>query len=177
MESTNTLGKNVSELTEFRKQKDLFFETDNNSPLTQEQRESYKGLIYFDENQSLHFELTIEEFTNKENVQMQTTTGDLQMYKRFGKIRFPVDGKDEELTVFASSHGFFLPFVDAQAGRETYGAGRYLDPSMLPNGKLLVDFNLAYNPYCAYNELYSCPLPPAENRLKVAILAGEKNFK
>jgi hypothetical protein len=167
----------VSELTEFRKQKDRFFETDSNSPLTQEQRESFKGLNYFDENQSLHFELTIEEFADKENVQMQTTTGDLQMYKRFGKVRFPVDGKDEELTVFSSSHGFFLPFVDAQAGRETYGAGRYLDPRMLPNGKLLVDFNLAYNPYCAYNELYSCPLPPAENRLKVAIQAGEKIFK
>lgn len=167
----------MSELTEFRKQKDHFFETDSNSPLTQEQRENYKGLNYFGENQSLHFELAIEEFTNKETVQMQTTTGDLQIYKRFGKIRFPVDGKDEELTVFASNHGFFLPFVDAQAGRETYGAGRYLDPPMLPNGKLLVDFNLAYNPYCAYNEIYSCPLPPAENRLNVAIQAGEKIFK
>ena len=167
----------MSELTEFRKQKDLFFETDSHSPLTNEQRENFKGLIYFDEDVSLKLELTIEEFSDKEEIQMQTTTGDLQIYKRFGKIKFPVDGKDEELTVFASSHGFFLPFVDAQAGRETYGAGRYLDPPILPNGKLLVDFNLAYNPYCAYNELYSCPLPPAENRLKVAIQAGEKTFK
>ena len=63
------------------------------------------------------------------------------------------------------------------AGKETYGAGRYLDPELNKNGKLIVDFNLAYNPTCAYNELYSCPLPPAENRLSVAILAGEKNYK
>ena len=167
----------MSELTEFRKHKDHFFETDSNSPLTQEQRENIEGLNYFDEDQSVKLVLTIDEFADKEEIQMQTTTGDFQIFKRFGKIRFQVDDMEEELTIFASSHGFFLPFVDAQAGRETYGAGRYLDPPMLPNSKLLVDFNLAYNPYCAYNELYSCPLPPAENRLKVAIRAGEKTFK
>jgi len=60
---------------------------------------------------------------------------------------------------------------------ETYGAGRYLEPETLPNGKFLVDFNLAYNPYCAYNELFSCPLTPWENRLQVPIRAGEKIFK
>ena len=80
------------------------------------------------------------------------------------------------MTVYASRHGFFIPFVDAQAGVLTYGAGRYLDPNLLSSGKLLVDFNHAYNPYCAYNDLYSCPLPPFENRLKVAIKAGEKNY-
>jgi hypothetical protein len=70
--------------------------------------------------------------------------------------------------------GYFLPFMDATSGDETYGAGRYLEIEPLPGGKLLVDFNMAYNPYCAYNEYWSCPIPPKENRLSVPIEAGEK---
>jgi uncharacterized protein (DUF1684 family) len=169
--------KKLSKLTEFRKQKDQYFLLDEHSPLTQEQKAEFKGLKYFPENPELLFELHIDEFPEKETIQMQTSTGDIQTYKRFGKIRFHIDGEKVELTIFASQHGFFLPFVDSQAGNETYGAGRYLDPYLLPGGKLLVDFNHAYNPYCAYNDLYSCPLPPAENRLNVAMKAGEMNFK
>jgi uncharacterized protein (DUF1684 family) len=71
---------------------------------------------------------------------------------------------------------FFLPFADSMAGSETYPAGRYLEVEELPGGNFLVDFNQAYNPYCAYNEQWSCPLTPAENRLKVPIRAGEKIF-
>jgi len=107
---------------------------------------------------------------------MQTTTGDIQRFIRHGKFRFTVDGQPAELTIYASEHGFFLPFVDSLANKETYGAGRYLDPHPLPGGKLLIDFNFAYNPFCAYNDLYSCPLTPFENRLKVPIRAGEKIF-
>jgi len=167
----------MSELTEFRKQKNEFFINDNHSPLPQEQKERFVGLKYFPENSNLLFELHIEEFPEKENIELQTSTGDLQTYIRFGKIRFQVKGIEAELTVFSNQYGFFLPFVDSQAGKETYGAGRYLEPHMSPKGKLLVDFNLAYNPYCAYNDMYSCPIPPVENRLKVAIIAGEKNYK
>ncbi len=72
--------------------------------------------------------------------------------------------------------GYFLPFVDALAGKETYGAGRYLEPEPLGKGLFLVDFNLAYNPYCAYNDMWSCPISPAENHLKIPIRAGEKLF-
>jgi len=78
------------------------------------------------------------------------------------------------LTIFTNQNGYFLPFVDALAGKETYPAGRYVEPEPLANSKFLIDFNLAYNPYCAYNENWSCPLTPFENRLKVAIAAGEK---
>lgn len=167
----------MANLTEFRKQKDQFLILDEHSPLTQDQKTDFNGLKYFPENPDLLFEIEIDEFSEKETIQMQTSTGDTQAYRRFGKIRFQVDGENAELTVFASHHGFFLPFVDSQAGNETYGAGRYLDPYLLPNGNLLVDFNHAYNPYCAYNDLYSCPLPPAENRINIAIQAGEKNYK
>ncbi len=78
--------------------------------------------------------------------------------------------------MYRNEHGFFLPFADALAGDETYGAGRYLEPEPAGDDRLLIDFNLAYNPYCAYNPNWSCPITPAENRLKVAIRAGEKVF-
>ena len=87
-----------------------------------------------------------------------------------------MDVQHAELTIYQSEHGYFLPFVDSLAGKETYPAGRYLDPEALPGNRFLVDFNLAYNPYCAYNEMWSCPITPAENRLKVPIRAGEKLF-
>ena len=107
---------------------------------------------------------------------MQTSTGGVQEYIRHGKFKFQVDGQEAELTIYQSEHGFFLPFVDSLAGSETYPAGRYLEPEALPGNHFLVDFNVAYNPYCAYNETWSCPITPAENRLKVPIRAGEKLF-
>ena len=164
----------MSELEEFRRGKDEFFATDRHSPLTREQRKDFKGLQYFPENPGLRLEVEVEELPEKETVEMQTSTGAVQEYTRAGKFRFKVDGQEAELTLFSDPHGFFLPFADALAGEETYGAGRYLEPQSLPDGRLLVDFNYAYNPYCAYNELFSCPLTPFENRLKAPIRAGEK---
>ncbi len=167
----------MTQLETFRNQKDLFFETDHQSPLTSEQKDTFQGLNYFPENNELTFELKIEEFDIQESIKMQTSTGDVQDYVKAGKINFKVEKEMAELTVYQSHHGYFIPFVDKNAGETTYGAGRYLDPPLLENGKLEIDFNQAYNPYCAYNENYSCPLPPAENRLSMNIEAGEKNFK
>jgi uncharacterized protein (DUF1684 family) len=163
-------------LKAFRAAKDEFFETHPQSPLTHEQRHNFDGLNYFPENENLRLEVEVDTFETPERVQMQTSTGDLQTYLRYGRFKFSVKGQEAELTIYSNEHGFFLPFVDSQAGPVTYGAGRYLEPEQLRNGKFLVDFNLAYNPYCAYNELYSCPIPPAENRIAVPIAAGEKNF-
>jgi uncharacterized protein len=164
----------VSELEDFRKMKDEFFSSDPHSPLTAEQQREFSGLAYFPENPDLRLKLEIEEFPEKEEVQMQTSTGSVQTYTRYGRIRFTVEGQEAELTVYRDGHGFFIPFADGLAGQETYGAGRYLEPQALPDGRLAIDFNLAYNPYCAYNDRYSCPLTPAENRLKVPVRAGEK---
>jgi uncharacterized protein (DUF1684 family) len=166
----------VTELERFRKLKDEFFAIDPQSPLTPEQKRNFKGLAYFPENPTLRLEVTVEEYLEKEHIEMKTSTGDVQHTLHFGKVRFSVDGQPAELTLYPSESGFFLPFVDSQAGKETYGAGRYLEPELLENGKFRVDFNLAYNPYCAYNDAWSCPLTPFENRLKVPIRAGEKVF-
>jgi len=166
----------MTDLERFRKEKDNFFRTDYQSPLTQEQKRNFTGLIYFPENPALHLEVTIEPFEQVEKIEMQTTTGDIQSYIRFGKFHFTVDGQPAELTIFFDGNYYFLPFVDSQAGKLTYGAGRYLEPEPLGGNRFLVDFNLAYNPYCAYNETWSCPITPWENRLKVPIQAGEKVF-
>ena len=161
---------------EFRTSKDQFFTGHPQSPLTPEQKREFQGLDYFDENPALDLEVEVEKFPTQEQVVIQTSTGQTQTYTRYGKFKFNVDGQEAELTLFSGDHGFFLPFVDSLAGKETYPAGRYLEPDQLPGGRFLVDFNMAYNPYCAYNEMWSCPLTPPENRLKVPIRAGEKMF-
>lgn len=166
----------MTELSAFRAEKDEFFGGHSQSPLTREQRKEFLGLKYYPENEALRFEVKVEEFQEKVGFEMQTSTGGVQHYERFGNFVFQVDGETVELTIYQSEHGYFLPFVDSQAGKETYPAGRYLEPEPLPGGRFIVDFNYAYNPYCAYNDAWSCPITPAENRLKVSIRAGEKLF-
>jgi len=166
----------MTELEVFRVEKDEFFGGHPQSPLTREQKHNFKGLNYFPENEALRLEVKVNEFVVKEKFEMQTSTGDVQLYEKFGRFHFLVDNNEVELTIYQSPNGFFLPFVDSLAGEETYPAGRYLEPEPLPGGRFFVDFNHAYNPYCAYNEMWSCPITPAENRLKVAVRAGEKLF-
>lgn len=166
----------MTELEAFRAEKDEFFASHPQSPLTREQKAGFHGLNYFPENEQLRIEAQVEEFSVKDGFDMQTSTGGVQHYERYGRISFSVEGETVELTIFRSEHGYFLPFVDSLAGRETYPAGRYLEPEVLPGGRFLVDFNLAYNPYCAYNEMWSCPITPVENGVRVPIRAGEKLF-
>jgi uncharacterized protein (DUF1684 family) len=168
----------MSILDEFRRQKDEFFRRDPHSPLTPEQRQAFKGLAYFPENPALKLVTAIDEFEDKARVTMITSTGGVQDYLKYGQFTFQVDGQPATLQVYQDpDHGhLFLPFVDATAPEESYGAGRYLEIEQEPDGRFQVDFNLAYNPYCAYNPNWSCPVPPKENRLSVRIEAGEKRF-
>jgi uncharacterized protein len=166
----------MSELDDFRRAKDDFFARDPQSPLTREQKSTFTGLHYFPENPALVIEAPVELFNPQNEIQMQTSTGDVQHYTRYGRLRFTVDGQPAELTIYASEGGYFLPFVDSQAPKETYGAGRYLEPEALGGNQFLIDFNYAYNPYCAYNDAWSCPLTPFENHVRAPIRAGEKNF-
>ena len=166
----------MSELTDFRREKDEFFGRHPQSPLTSEQKRGFVGLQYFPENEALRLEVQAEPLVDQQPMQMQTSTGGVQTYVRHARFKFQVEGQEAELTIYQNENGYFLPFVDSLAGKETYPAGRYLEPESLPGNRFLVDFNLAYNPNCAYNEMWSCPITPAENRLKVPIRAGEKLF-
>lgn len=170
----------MSEIGDFRKAKDQYFGGDQDSPLTSEQRKRFSGLRYFPENPKLRFVLSVEEFpkNDRDVIQMTTSSGETASHLRWGLLKFEVDGTPVVLTVYrdVDGNGNFLPFTDVTTGEESYSAGRYLDLPAAGDGRLLVDFNYAYNPYCAYNPHWSCPIPPAENRLPVAITAGEKRF-
>jgi uncharacterized protein (DUF1684 family) len=159
-----------------RVEKDRFFRTHPYSPI--EDRSSFTGLNYYPPDPALRFELPLQKAEQVEELTIQTSTGDEQTYHRLGTVGFEIDGEPAALAIYQSPDhdGLFVPFRDATSGQETYGAGRYLEPAELAGDRLLVDFNLAYNPYCAYSEQYSCPLPPLENWLKVPIRAGEKAY-
>lgn len=166
----------MSELDDFRLAKDRFFGHDPQSPLTTAQKRRFAGLSYFPENPQLRLEVQTEPPLNGSTVELQTSTGAIQVYERVGRFRFEIGGQSAELTIFEGVNGLFLPFIDSLAGVDTYPGGRYLEPHSLPPGRFLVDFNLAYNPYCAYNAQWSCPLTPLENRLKLPVRAGERIF-
>lgn len=163
----------MSELEDFRRQKDEFFRTGAESPIPEGERGAFSGLRYYPENPGLKFLVPLER-TPEQGFEFETSTGEKRNYQRIGILKFAVDGQPAQLALFQAESGdYFLPFRDATSGKETYGAGRYLEVGE-KEGKFELDFNYAYNPYCAYAAHYSCPLPPAENWLKVPIEAGEK---
>jgi uncharacterized protein len=159
-----------------RAEKDYYLRRDAYSPI--EDRVNFSGLNYYPPDLALRFTLPLQR-VEPELLIFQTSTGDEREYQRLGTVEFEVEGQLARLAIYKSEDydELFLPFRDATSGTETYGAGRYLEPVELANDELLVDFNLAYNPYCAYSEVFSCPLPPVENWLKVPIRAGEKKYK
>ena len=176
----------MSNLRRFRAEIDDFLAHHPQSPLDETQREQFRGLAYYTENRELRLTVAVARLPETEALlPMQTSTGDVRPYRRWGRFTFKVGGQAVTLTIYSDPYGgedFFLPFKDATNGKETYGAGRYLDnhrPGLarLDETHFEIDFNYAYNPYCAYNEKYSCPIPPLENHLNTAILAGEKKYR
>ena len=178
----------MQHIIEHRQEKDRFFKNSPESPLTPAQREHFEALNYYAPNEALVLTLPIEAFSEKMSFKMLTTKGESRFYFRWGTVTFQVEGQETSLTLFRipGELEFFIPFMDSTNGHETYSGGRYLEASPLPNDTIEIDFNDAYNPYCAYNEpeslsgdrpprTWSCPIPPNENRLTVPILAGEKN--
>ncbi len=160
----------------WRSAKDSLFRT-GASPLLPDDRAAFDGLPYFDYDSTLAFALPLDPALQRDTLRLATSTGEPRDYIRFGILSFPLDGRRYRLTVFQPTDGdsrLFLPFADATNGPSTYRAGRYLDFEPTADGRYVLDLNYAYNPYCAYNPAYSCPLPPAENRLAVSLRAGER---
>jgi len=183
-------GETVMEISEWeenlkgaRASKDSFFGQHWQSPISSQDRSRFKGLEYYPPDPGYKFELELHEHPEKQAVRMAYTKGNEQDFLRWGEFRFKIDGKEQALQVYKSSpqeEMLFIPFKDATSGKETYGAGRYLDlkpeRSRILEGKWTLDFNQAYNPWCVYSEAYTCPFVPIENWLEVPILAGEKNY-
>jgi uncharacterized protein (DUF1684 family) len=159
---------------QYRRQKDGYFKNSPESPLTEAQKPLFDSLNYYDYNPDLDLTLTITRFETDEAIPVYTTRNEIRQYIRYGEFTIDVDGENARLTLYQTPHGFFIPFVDANAGTETYPAGRYIDPESIDDDTFHIDFNRAYSPLCAYNDRWNCPITPAENRLTVAIRAGEK---
>jgi len=172
--------KNVIEMA--RRQKDAFFGS-YQSPISFDEKENFKGLHYYPPDIKYRFELELGEYTEKDTLKIKDTKGNIRDFIRFGEFRFNIDETNCKLQAYKSElqeERLFIPFKDSTTGKETYPAGRYLDMEsgsyQLPDGRWILDFNTAYNPWCAYSENYSCPLTPAENILDVEVCAGEKNY-
>lgn len=173
------------QLEHFRSQIDDFMGHHPQSPLDADERSDFTGLNYYDFNPALVVSGEVTRFAQNEPlIEMQTSTGDRRRYRRWGLFTFAVAGETASLVIYADPYqgDLFLPFKDVTNGKETYGAGRYLDShrpglAVLSETEIEIDFNFSYNPYCAYNAGFSCPLPPRENWLKVPIRAGEKTYQ
>ena len=172
------------DIHEFRRQIDDFMGKHPQSPLAYGQQDHFRGLNYYEPDPAYVLEAAVVAFPeNEPPLRMQTSSGDERLFRRLAELRFAVGDRPVALTLYSDPSGeeLFLPFKDQTNGEETYGAGRYLDnnrPGLawLNSSRMEIDFNFCYNPYCAYDAGYSCPLPPRENWLPVRIEAGEKGF-
>jgi uncharacterized protein len=139
-----------------------------------------KSLDFFEPNDNFRAEATFKKSTNFQKIEVMTSSNDVRVYEKFGVLYFKINQTPLELTLYKSESNadyLFCPFKDFTNGKESYGAGRYLNFEIKDTLNPVIDFNYAYNPYCAYNDKYSCPIPPVENHLKIAIKAGEKAWK
>ena len=163
-----------------RAAKDEMLRTSADSPVPPEKRTNWPVLNYYPIDESYRVPAALKPpATPGATITMPTSTGERREMRRAGTLEFSVHGVPLKLSAFADLESpkpdrLFVPFGDVTNGRETYPGGRYLDLDPTPTGLYEIDFNRAYNPYCAYNSKYDCPYPPPENRLKVEIRAGEK---
>ena len=162
--------------------RDSLFRT-GDSPLPPAAREAFEGLPYFAYDSSAAVSAALVPAMVEETARFPTSTGEMRPMPVAGQIVFELAGTERRLMAYQAvgpdgqpSTGLFVPFRDPTSGRTTYGGGRYLDLDGRPDadGRIVVDFNRAYHPYCVYNDAFSCPLPPAENALAVAVEAGER---
>jgi uncharacterized protein (DUF1684 family) len=166
----------MNKLESYRKRRDTFFLKHPNSPLNMEQKENFTGMKYFPEDPDLDLVVEVERFDLQEVVPLETTTGEERIFTRYGRFQFEVEGQEAELTIFSGDKGYLLPFKDSLAGEETYPIGRYVEIRQLRDGRFEINFNMAYNPFCAYRDGFSCIITPEENHLDVPIRAGEMIF-
>lgn len=166
-------------LVEARTAKDEMLRAAADSPVPHDKRDRILPLSYFPPDPAYRVPASLSpDPQNGRLIPMLTSIGQQRSTQVMGDLEFTLNGQRLKLRAFAEegSNGqrLFVPFTDATTGQETYGAGRYVDLDRTATGIYVIDFNTAYNPYCAYNPSYDCPVPPKENRLPVAIRAGEK---
>nr|WP_294938696.1 DUF1684 domain-containing protein [uncultured Flavobacterium sp.] len=176
---------NEKTATDFQAQLNKEYADEKESPLKPSDREHFKGLDFYAIDQSFCVEAKLTKTPQEKPFVMKTSGSRTPLYVKYGELHFTLKGKECKLNVFRNielskteqyKNYLFLPFTDLTSGVESYGGGRYIDLQATDKDVLTLDFNQAYNPYCAYNEGYSCPIPPKENDLLVEVRAGVKKF-
>ncbi len=179
-ESDDPIVQREDKLKAFRQQRDRFFREDDHSPLRETDRKNFKGLLYYPIDLKYAVAGTLERYSTSDPVYVTLPTNreSGRRYVRYGRFKFKWEGREQVLEVYRPLGGgeLFLPFKDGTSGQETFSRGRYLYIEPLEAGKVLIDFNRAYNPFCHYNEKYTCPFAPEENWLRAPIRAGEKRY-
>lgn len=180
-----------SVLTHFRQQRDTLFATHAQSALDEEQKRVFEGLHYFPFNPDMRFTVTVDTDVEPHKQEVVMNATESMSMTTVGRVQFTVAQQTVTLSLYwldIYGGGLFLPFRDTTCPRESYGGGRYLFDTIKGSDfltitntheqtRIVLDFNYAYNPSCAYNDAWTCPLAPVENRLHVAIPAGEKKYK
>lgn len=188
---TNTVAQQASAaytqaIKLFQQQLNNEFANPEESPLAKEDLKKFKGLDFFPIDEKYSIKAKFIRTPHETPFRMITTTDRRPVYEKYGEVHFILDEKEIQLNIYQShslretaeyKHYLFLPFTDLTNGQETYAGGRFIDLEIPEGNELEIDFNKAYNPYCAYNGKYSCPIPPKENHIALPIRAGVKKSK
>ena len=171
-----------SKIAALRAAKDESFRNEKDSPIPADKKKTLLPLAYFPIDESYAVPASLEPAAERTRIQVPTSTGKIRDIERVGTLKFTVKGQSLQLTAFLEldnpqANRLFVPFSDLTSGAETYPAGRYMELDPTPTGIYVVDFNIAYHPYCYYSPEYDCPYPPKENRLTMPIRAGERMQK
>jgi len=169
----------------FQKKLNEEFLDPEKSPLTPEALKSFSGHPYFPIDKNFRVEASFKKTASPFTFQMKTSANEMRTYDKYGEVTFKLNGQTFTLYIYQSHRlreteeykdYLFLPFTDLTNGEETYGGGRYIDLRIPEGDTMVIDFNKAYNPSCAYSHRYSCPIPPKENDLDIRITAGVKDL-
>ncbi len=168
----------VAKIATDRATKDAEFQKEN-EPIPENRKAELLPLAYFQIDPDYNVAAALTPTADQTVIPMPTSTGGQRQMRRVGTLEFSLKGQPLRLTAFVEADApnldrLFVPFADMTTGTETYPAGRYIDLNRTATGIYELDFNRAYHPYCYYNASYECPYPPAENRLKIPVRAGER---
>lgn len=173
----------IANIEKMRNEKDHDMRTASDSPFANDTAQTFKGLSYFPIDSRYRINAKLTSIETKKAVLLPTSDGKQKSYLEYAYAEFEMQGVKNKLLILEIMDmgpyrgTLFLAFADKTSARETYGAGRYLDIKNVPSStSIALDFNEAYNPYCAYNDKFSCPFPPQENILSITIEAGEKTY-
>ncbi len=184
--SQRSSESHIKEIEKFQKKMNDEFKDVQHSPLSKEDIKTFKKLDFFAIDSSFRVVAQLKKHEDSKIFKMQTTTDRLPLYRIYASASFKINNEEYILHIYQNvnlikttefENHLFLPFLDKTNGNTTYGGGRYIDLEIPKGDTMVIDFNKAYNPYCAYNEKYSCPIPPPINHFKIEINAGVKKYE